>query len=89
MKWYEIKDHRPPHGELIWIWNADAQCKMLMRYLGSEDGWISGKNDPSFPVWAYLNEQETQEGSSEIQCCSKCWNEEVACVCMSEDDECQ
>jgi hypothetical protein len=34
-----------------------------------------------FPLWAYLNEKETED-----ECCEECWNEKVACTCMSKDE---
>ena len=81
MKWYEIKDHRPPHGELIWVWNSHSQRQELIRYWGSEEHWIECKGDSVFPLWAYLNEKETED-----ECCEECWNEKVACTCMSKDE---
>lgn len=88
MKWYEIKTHRPPHGELIWVWDANANRKMLIRYMASEGEWIRNR-DNTFPIWAHLNEEEAESDTETVSCCAKCWNEKIACVCMSEEDECQ
>ena len=57
MKWYEISKVRPPHGELIWVWDKTNQNKFLIRYMGSDESWISCKDNDNFPIWAYLNDQ--------------------------------
>ncbi len=56
MKWKEIKKERPPHGELIWVWDMERNCKFLIRYMGSENVWFETKEDTKFPIWASLNE---------------------------------
>ncbi len=56
MKWIEISKKRPPHGELIWVWDLGNNQKFLIRYNGSENIWLECKNNSNFPVWAYLND---------------------------------
>lgn len=58
MKWVEISKERPPHGELIWVWNMRDQKPILIRYMGSEEIWLLLKHTPVYPVWAPLNEDE-------------------------------
>ncbi len=58
MKWIEIAKTRPPHGELIWVWDIENNYKLLIRYMGSEDTWFSKKENSQFPIWAYLNERD-------------------------------
>lgn len=58
MKWREISKERPPHGELVWVWDIDLNHKFLIRYMGSEDIWIQTKDSSICPIWAKLNEDE-------------------------------
>ena len=57
MIWREIEKERPPHGELIWVWDQTNNQKFLIRYLGSEDCWLEKKSCSIFPIWAKLNEK--------------------------------
>lgn len=57
MEWYETSKKRPPHGELIWVWCESINSKFLIRYMGSEESWISCKDNDKFPIWAYLNDK--------------------------------
>jgi hypothetical protein len=62
MKWYEIEKHRPPYGELIWIWDASENKKGLIRYRGSKENWIETKDrSENFPIWAHLNDEEMKD----------------------------
>ncbi len=56
MEWHEISKKRPPHGELIWVWDKSLNSKFLIRYMGSEESWLNCKDNDNFPIWAYLNE---------------------------------
>jgi hypothetical protein len=58
MEWIEVSKIRPPHGELIWVWDIDKNEKFLVRYMGSEDIWFATKENRRFPIWAHLNEEE-------------------------------
>lgn len=58
MEWIEIAKTRPPHGELIWVWDMESNYKFLIRYMGSEDTWFSQKENSRFPIWAPLNEKD-------------------------------
>ena len=62
MKWHEISKERPPHGELIWIWDTEKNEEFLHRYMGSEQTWIERKNDKICPIWRPLNEPESNKG---------------------------
>ena len=56
MQWIEIEKIRPPHGELIWVWDMDNHYKFLIRYMGSEETWMDTKKNTRFPIWAPLND---------------------------------
>ena len=46
MKWYKVKEKRPPSGEWIWVWCTHDNTKQLIRYMGSQETWEETKNDP-------------------------------------------
>lgn len=58
MKWYKVKDKRPPFGQWIWMWCTHDNTKQLIRYMGSLEIWEETRNDTNFPIWAYLNDEE-------------------------------
>lgn len=57
MKWREISKERPPHGELIWVWDMEECREFLIRYKGSEDCWLRVKDSSNCPIWRPLNEE--------------------------------
>jgi len=67
MKWYEISKIRPPHGELIWVWDKSTNSKFLIRYMGCEDSWIRCKDNDKFPIWAYLNNQPERSKREDLE----------------------
>jgi len=61
MKWRKVEEERPPHGELIWVWDIHNSYKFLIKYMGSEDFWFQTKGSSQFPIWAHLNEDDGED----------------------------
>jgi len=57
-KWISILHHRPDHNREIWVWDNEKREKFFVRYFGDEQSWKDFRNNPRFPLWAYVWEIE-------------------------------
>ena len=58
MEWRKISEERPPHGEMIWIWDNEKRNKFIITYFGDAETWDITKNHSNFPLWGHINEEK-------------------------------
>ena len=58
MKWRDISKECPKHDSKIWVWDNKQRNYFMIHYLGDSESWYPTKDNPIFPLWAYVNEPE-------------------------------
>jgi len=58
LQWKDVTKECPETGRAIWIWDNELRNKHFARFQGDKDLWLAAKDNPRFPLWAYVWESE-------------------------------